>query len=126
MLKHGGLSSDIIQCFYEVYNELGRGYLESVYQNALMVRFQERFIPAEKEKKIDVYFHEQIVGKFRADIIVDDRIILEIKAVKAITEEHEAQLLNYLRATRIEVGLILNFGDEPTFDRKVYDNDRKK
>ncbi len=64
MLKHAGLSSDIIQCFYEVYNELGRGYLESVYQNAMIVRFREKFIPAEKEKNIDVYFHEQIVGKF--------------------------------------------------------------
>lgn len=126
MLKHAGLSSDIIQCFYEVYNELGRGYLESVYQNAMMVRFREKFIPAEKEKNIDVYFHEQIVGKFRADIVVDNRIIIEIKAVKAIIEEHEAQLLNYMRSTDIEVGLILNFGDEAKFSRKVYDNDRKK
>ncbi|MDO9578688.1 MAG: GxxExxY protein [Candidatus Cloacimonadales bacterium] len=126
MLKHANLSNEVIQCFYEVYNELGRGYLELVYQNAMLVRFIEKFIPAEKEKNIDVYFHEQIVGKFRADIIVDDKIIIEIKAVKAIIKEHEAQLLNYLRATKIEVGLILNFGDEPTFSRKVYDNDRKK
>ncbi|MDO9578700.1 MAG: GxxExxY protein [Candidatus Cloacimonadales bacterium] len=125
MLKHANLSNEIIKSFYEVYNELGRRYLESVYQNALMIRFSERYIPAEKEKNIDVFFHEQIVGKFRADIVVDNKIIIEIKAVKAIIEEHEAQLLNYLRATKIEVGLILNFGDEPTFARKVYDNERK-
>jgi GxxExxY protein len=126
MLKYANLSSDIIKCFYEVYNELGRGFLESVYQNAMMIRFQEYFIPAEKEIKIKVFFHEKVVGNFRADIIVDNKILIEIKAVKKIIPEHEAQLLNYLRATEIEVGLILNFGDEPTYSRKIYDNIRKK
>jgi PD-(D/E)XK nuclease superfamily len=92
LLKFANLSGEIIKCFYEVYNELGRGFLESVYQNAMMIKFQEIFIPT----------------------------------VKKIIPEHEAQLLNYLRATKIEVGLILNFGDEPTYSRKIYDNKRKK
>ena len=126
MLKHANLSNDIIKCFYEVYNELGRGFLESVYQEAMFIRLQEDCIPVEKEKRIEVFFHGKPVGKFRADLIVDSKIIIELKAVKKIIPEHEAQLINYLRATKIEVGLILNFGDEPSFARKVYDNDRKK
>ncbi len=125
MLKHGNLSGEIIKCFYDVYNELGRGFLESVYQNAILMLLDEMHIPAEKEKVIEVYFHGKSVGKFRADIVVDNKIIVEFKAVKKIIPEHEAQLLNYLRATQVEVGLILNFGDEPTYSRRVYDNERK-
>jgi GxxExxY protein len=102
-----------MSCRYEDESrKISRGFAQIFADKA------KKFIPSEKEKNIDVYFHEQIVGKFRTDIVVDDKIIIEVKAVKAITEDHEAQVLNYLHATKIEVGLILNFDEEPTLPEK--------
>lgn len=107
-----GLIKTIIQCAYNVRIHLSAGFLESVYQKALMIELQEKGIHAEVEKPIDVYYKDKIVGDFRADIIVEDLIILELKAVQQLMPIHETQLVNYLTATHIDHGLLINFGSE--------------
>ena len=124
--KYKELTDKIIQAFYCVYNELGFGFLENVYQNALYFELQNKGFKVEPQKAIDVYYQTHIVGKYKADLIVDDLIILELKAVDALVEENELQLINYLKATDKEVGLLLNFGMKPEIRRKAFDNDRKK
>ena len=121
-LKHKELTSEIIACFYNVYNQLGYGFLEKVYENALMLELEENGFSVEKQSQIKVYYNEKEVGVYYADIIVEDLVILELKAAESIREEHECQLINYLKATDIEVGLLLNFGKKPQFKRKVYSN----
>lgn len=106
------LIKTIIQCAYNVRIHLSAGFLESVYQKALMIELQEKGIHAEVEKPIDVYYKDKIVGDFRADIIVEDLIILELKAVQQLMPIHETQLVNYLTATHIDHGLLINFGSE--------------
>ena len=102
-----------------VKRTLGEGFLESVYQNALIYELQAQGISCEKEKNLTVYYRGQIAGTYRADIVVDNRIILEIKTCEEIARAHEYQLVNYLRATNIEDGLIINFGSFPLgFKRK--------
>jgi GxxExxY protein len=123
--KHSDLTDRIIQAFYCVYNELGFGFLENVYQNAFYFELQKKGFKVEAHKAIDVYYQTQIVGKYKADLIVDDLIILELKAVDYLIAEHELQLINYLKATDKEVGLLLNFGKEPEIRRKIFTNDRK-
>lgn len=109
-----GLYSDltykVIGCAMEVHKELGAGFLEKVYENALILAFQEEGIIAESQKALKVKFHGVIVGEYCADIVVDDKILIEIKAVRAIAPEHKAQIINYLTATGIRVGLLINFG----------------
>ena len=122
---HKELSQLIIGCFYNVYNTLGRGFSEKVYENALCIELRKNGLQGIKQQEIKVFYEEGIVGDFKADIIVNDLIILELKAVLQIVDDHEAQLLNYLRATNIEVGYVLNFGSKAEFKRKVYNNDRK-
>ena len=122
MLKHKDFTEKIINAFYTVYNELGRGFLESVYENAMIIELELRNLKVEKQKKIDVHYKESIIGEFRPDIIVNDSIIIELKAISKLRPEHEAQILNYLKATKIEVGLLLNFGDKPQFKRMVFSN----
>lgn len=124
-LLHKELSSKILKAFYDVYNELGYGFLEKVYENALCQELISRKIFCKKQQPIKVYYKQKEVGKYYADIIVEDKIIIELKA-SALCEEHEYQLLNYLKATDIEVGLLLGFGKEPVFMRKVFSNARKK
>lgn len=124
-LLHKNVTEVILKAFYEVYNELGPGFLESVYGNALSVVFAEKGIKAEAEKPINVVFRGKDIGDFRADFLVEDKVIVELKVAKAIDEMHEAQLLNYLKATEIEVGLLLNFGKKPEFKRLVFENQRK-
>jgi GxxExxY protein len=119
------LSDKIIKCFYEVYNILGYGFLEKVYENALYNELKNFGLNSERQKKIDVFYKDNLVGEYYADIIVEDKIILELKAAEAICEEHEFQLINYLKATKIEVGLLLNFGKKPEIRRKIFTNDRK-
>ena len=119
------LTGKIISAFYDVYNELGYGFLEKVYENALCNELTERGIPCKKQQPIKVFYKEKEVGSYYADIIVEDKIILELKA-SDLCEEHEYQLLNYLKATDIEVGLLLGFGKKPVFKRKVFSNERKK
>jgi len=116
-LKHGHISEAIIGAFYDVYNELGHGFLESVYREALACELALKGLRAEREKTVKVQFRDQIVGVFRTDLVVDDAVIVELKCARAIDRMHEAQLLNYLKATEYEVGLLLNFGYRPQFRR---------
>ena len=123
--KYNELTDKIIQAFYCVYNELGFGFLENVYQNALYFELQNRDFKVEPQKTIDVFYQNQIVGKYKADLVVNDLVILELKAVDFLLDEHELQLINYLKATDKEVGLLLNFGMKPEIRRKAFDNSRK-
>ena len=122
-MKHQTLTDSIICCFYSVYNVLGYGFLEKVYQKSLLLEMESRGIAAQTEKPIKVIYRGQVVGDYFCDLLVEDKIIIEIKSSKNLTIEHEAQLLNYLKATSIEVGLLLNFGPEPQIRRKVFSND---
>ena len=124
-MKHKELTEDIIKIFYKVYNTLGYGFLEKIYENSMMIEFRKAGISAESQAPIKVVYEDEIVGEHAADIIVDNKVIIELKAAKKIAEDHHAQLLNYLKATDIEVGLLLNFGPKPEISRKVFDNDRK-
>ena len=124
-LLHQDLTSLILKTFYEVYNELGYGFLEKVYQNALLIELRKNGLEASPNKKIKVYYKGENVGDYCADIIVNDTIILELKAADYIVDEFENQLLNYLKGTDCEVGLLLNFGKKPEFRRKIYENKRK-
>ncbi|MGB9700627.1 MAG: GxxExxY protein [Thermodesulfobacteriota bacterium] len=123
--KHKDLTDKIISIFYKVYNKLGYGFLEKVYENAMMIEFQKENIPAISQAPIKVLYEGTIVGEYFADILVNNKIILEIKAAKNLIEENDAQLLNYLKATDIEVGILLNFGPKPEIRRKAFDNWRK-
>ncbi|MBA4184606.1 MAG: GxxExxY protein [Acidobacteria bacterium] len=125
-LKHRDLTDKIIGTFYEIYNELGFGFLESVYENALLTALTEKGIKVGQQIPIPVWFRGKKIGDFVADLIVGDSVIIELKAVRTIQDAHKAQLLNYLRATEIEVGLLLNFGQRPEFKRLAFDNQRKK
>jgi GxxExxY protein len=125
MFKHKEITDIILRSFYEVYNELGDGFLESVYENALYIVLTGYGLCVEKQKDISVFFRGKVIGDFKADLIANEKVIVELKAVRALTLAHEAQLINYLKATNIEVGLLLNFGRKPEFKRFVYDNKRK-
>ena len=111
-MKHKDLTAKIIECAYKVYNTLGFGFLESVYQTALLIELEKAGLKAQKEVSIKVFYDKKIVGDYVADIIVEDKVILELKSVKEMHPAHEAQLTNYLKATGIEVGLLINFGGE--------------
>ena len=124
--KHSELSETIIGVFYEVYNELGYGFLESVYRNALQLALLEKSLRIQTEVAVPVFFRGKNVGDFRADMVVNGCVLLELKTADGIAIAHEAQLLNYLRATRLEVGLILNFGPKPLVRRLAFDNTRKR
>jgi GxxExxY protein len=124
-MKHEDLTGKIIKIFYEVYNELGYGFLEKVYQNSFYLALKSEGLYVEAQKKIKVWFRGVEVGEYFADLVVNECVILELKAVDYLIEEHEAQLLNYLRGTEIEVGLLFNFGKTPVFQRKIYDNSLK-
>ena len=123
--KYAELSERILDIFFKVYQELGYGFNEKVYQKAFVIALLDAGFRVEEQKSIRVYFRGQLVGEYDADIVVNDVIMLELKAVKQILDDHEAQLLNYLKASEIEVGYVLNFGPTANFKRKVYDNDRK-
>ncbi|MES2646366.1 MAG: GxxExxY protein [Bacteroidota bacterium] len=119
------LSYEIINAFYKVYNKLGYGFLEKVYEKALMIELKNRKFNCESQYGIEVYYEGVAVGKYFADIIVNSCIILEIKASECLCEEHGFQLINYLKASKIEVGLLLNFGKKPDVKRKIFTNDYK-
>jgi GxxExxY protein len=124
-MKFEHLTEQIIGAFYEVYNTLGYGYLEKVYENALCVEFESLGIEYDQQVPIAVEYRGKIVGEYFADLIVEDSVIVEVKAARTLLPDHEAQLLNYLKATNHEVGLILNFGARPKVVRKVFDNEIK-
>ena len=119
--KHHEVTEKIIEAAYKVHNILGYGFLEKVYQNSLIIELRKSGFSVEDEKPIIVYYQGEIVGKYIADIIVDDKILLEIKAIKELSEFHEAQIVNYLKATRIEVGLLINFGRSVNVKRRIMD-----
>ena len=119
------LTDKILQAFYDVYNELGYGFLEKVYQNSLYLELISRGFKVSAQKQIKVYYKGVEVGEYYADMLVNDLVILELKAADYIVQDFEWQLINYLRGTEIEVGLVLNFGIKPDFRRKVFENERK-
>ncbi len=125
-MKHKAITDKIIRAFYTVYNTLGYGFLEKVYENAMAIEVRKLGLHAVTQVPIRVHYDGQPVGDYFADMLVADCVIVEFKATKKLVKQHEAQLLNYLNATQYEVGLLFNFGPEPDFTRKVFDNERKK
>ena len=125
-LKHSELTDKIIGVFCDVYNELGHGFLESTYAEAMVVALESSSLRVSREVPIPVWFRGKKIGQYSADLIVQKTILLELKAARSMDKAHEAQLLHYLRATDIEVGLLFNFGVRPQFRRLLFDNERKK
>jgi len=123
--KHKELTEKVIQIFYRVYNKLGYGFLEKVYENAMMIELKKEGISAVSQFPVRVLYAGEVTGEYYADVLVDNKVVVEIKATKNLVEENEAQLLNYLKATNIEVGLLLNFGPKLEVKRKAFDNSRK-
>lgn len=123
--KHSDITGIIIKAFYNVYNQLGYGFLEKVYENALLIELKKFNLECVAQKPVEVFYDELKVGFYIADIIVNNAVIIEVKAAEALCEEHEAQLTNYLRATDIEVGLLLNFGKKAELKRKVFSEEYK-
>ena len=124
-MLHSELTEKIIKAFYTVYNILGYGFLEKVYENALVIELKKMGFNVLKQQKIIVKYDGYKVGEYFADLIVNDVVIIELKAAEGLVEEHKNQLINYLKATEKEVGLLLNFGKEPQFKRVIFTNDRK-
>jgi GxxExxY protein len=125
-LKHSELTDKIIGVFYDVYNELGHGFLESTYAEALAMVLEESGVTAAREVPLPVWFRGRKIGQYHADVIVEGLVLLELKASRTLEPAHEAQLLHYLRATEVEVGLLLNFAIQPQFRPLLFDNERKK
>jgi GxxExxY protein len=122
---HEELTGKIISAFYIVYNGLGYGFLEKVYENALAIELRKKGLIGEQQKRVEVFYDAQRVGDYYADFVVNDCVVLELKAAEVLAPEHEAQLINYLKSTEIEVGLLLNFGPKPQIVRRILTNDRK-
>ncbi len=125
-LKHRELTEKIIAVFYHVYNQLGYGFLESVYEEWLTIALCEAGLGVEWQVPVAVWFRGQSIGQFRADVLVSASVLVEVKSARALEAAHEAQLLHYLRSTEIEIGLLLNFGPGPQVRRLLFDNERKK
>jgi GxxExxY protein len=119
-MLHEEITSKIIAAFYAVYNNLGYGFLEKVYENALILELEKRGLKAKQQVPVQVYYESKVVGEYFADLLVDGKVILELKAVEKLITAHEAQLINYLKATNIQIGLLLNFGPKPEFKRKIF------
>lgn len=115
----------MIGCFYDVYNELGPGFLESVYEASMAIALEESGLAVERQKAVRVHFRGRVAGEYRVDLLVGSVVVVELKCARAIDPAHEAQVLNYLRATELEVGLLLNFGPRPIVRRLVFSNERK-
>ena len=125
-LKHKELTETIIGVFFEVYNELGHGFLESVYEKAFEIALNAKGLDVRRQIQVPVWFRGHRVGDFVADVLVNQLVLLELEAARALDASHEAQILNYIRATEIEVGLLFNFGVKPEFRRLAFDNSRKR
>ncbi len=124
-LKHAEVTKTLIGVFYEVYRKLGYGFLERVYGNAMTLGAGKLGLEIVREYPIRIHYEGSVIGEYQADLVVNNAVIAELKACRGIAPEHEAQLLNYLKASRFEVGLLFNFGPEPQYRRMVYDNSRK-
>ena len=125
-LLHKDLTDKNIKAFYNVYNKLGYGFLEKIYENSLKIELEKMGLKVTSQMPIKVFYDNQVVGEYFADLCVEDLIINELKVIDLLSEAAEAQLTNYLKATDIEVGLLFNFGPKPQFVRKVFSNERKK
>ncbi len=124
--KHSDITERIIKAFYKVYNILGYGFLEKVYESALAIELREQGLSVVRQAPIKVYYREQLIGEYYPDLLVEGKVIVELKAAEALTDEHNAQLLNYLKATEIQVGLLLNFGpSKPEIRRKIFETARR-
>jgi GxxExxY protein len=123
---HSEISENIIKCFYKVYNELGYGFLEKVYENAMILELEALGFNVKQQENIKVYYNGKQVGDYYADLLINNLVIIELKAAESICKEHENQLINYLKATEIELGILLNFGKKPEFKRKIYSNSKKR
>ena len=123
--KYAEITDKVLKAFYQVHTELGYGFSEKVYENALVILLQNLSLRVEQQVPITVYFHGQVVGEYIADLIVNAVVLLELKAVRKLIDQHSAQLLSYLKSTELEVGLLLNFGPSAAFKRMVFDNERK-
>ena len=124
--KHQELTRAIIASFYDVYNELGHGFLESIYERAITIALRTHGIALQQQLPLPVWFRGERIGDFRADLVIANAVIVEIKACRLLESCHEAQLLNYLRSSDIEVGLLLNFGPKPQIKRLVFADEKKK
>jgi GxxExxY protein len=124
-LKHRNVTEIILAAFYEVFNVLGSGFLEAIYIAAMVIVLRRKGLQVEEHPSLPVYFNDRILGRFTPDLLVNGLVIVEAKAVRTIDPAHKAQVINYLKASDIEVGLLLNFGDTPQFQRLVFDNARK-
>lgn len=125
MLLHEETTELIIKAYYDVFNKLGYGFLEKVYENALLIELREYNLEIVSQKSISVLYNRKKVGSYFADLMIENKVIVEVKACEKLREEHEAQLINYLKATNVEVGLLLNFDKYAEFKRKVFENKRK-
>lgn len=124
-LLHQDLTNKILKACYTVHNQLGFGFLEKVYENALLIELTAMNLHCERQKPIKVYYQHTIVGEYFADILIEEKVVLEIKAAETLVTAHELQLINYLKATDREVGILFNFGKQPAFKRKLFTNDKK-
>ena len=125
-MLHEEITKSVIRAFYTVYNTLGYGFLEKVYEHAMAYELTKRGIQVRSQMPIRVHYEGHPVGEYFADLVVKDRVIIELKAAEALRPEHTAQLINYLKATEMEVGLLLNFGPDPEFVRRIFTSDRKR
>lgn len=119
---HSDITDKLIKIFYKVYSKLGFGFLERVYENAMFIELQKTGLIIKRQSPIKVYYDDSQVGLYFADLLIDDKVIVELKASEGLCEEHETQLINYLKATEIEVGILLNFGKKPEIRRKVFND----
>jgi len=117
---HAELTDKIIACAYDVYNQLGFGFSEKVYENSMMIKIAQKGLTAVQQAPVNVFFEEQLVGEYFSDIHVENKVIVELKAISTLQKAHEAQLIHYLKATGIKVGLLLNFGEKLKVVRRVY------
>ena len=125
--KYSDITEQIIKAFYKVYNTLGHGFLEKVYENALAIELRQQGLSVVQQAPIKVHYNGRLVGEYYADLLVEDKVIVELEAIEVLTDEHHAQLLNYLKATQVEVGLLLNFAPtKPEVRRKIFETARRR
>ena len=124
-LIHSHITQKILRAYFNVYNNLGYGFLEKVYENAMMIELKNLGLKVVQQKPIKVSYQDRIIGEYFADLLIEDKVICELKSIAELGETHETQLLNYLKATDIEVGMLLNFGQKPEYVRKVYTKEYK-
>jgi len=118
-MQHEELTKQIIGCAYRVYNTMGFGFLESVYEKCMLIELKKAGLKAESQHPITVYYEDEVVGEFVADLVVEEEVIVELKSVRRIVQAHEVQLVNYLVATRTDVGLLLNFGEQKVEVKRI-------